>query len=274
METEVPVTRIDDPEDPRIAAYRDIRERDLVRRDGLFIAEGSTVLNAMLNAPRFPPQSILVLENRLTGFMYNTAKRVPASTPVYVANRRVIDAIAGFPMHRGVLAIGKRPGDADDATALLKTMGSRAVIVAAIGIANHDNMGAIFRNAAAFDVDAILLDNTACDPLYRKSVRVSVGGVFRVPFARYGDVAELTTLLAQYAFRIFALSPRGTETLDAIETRGRVALLLGTEGEGLSPWVMKATRTVRVPMVENFDSLNVATAGAIVLSRLFAAKHV
>lgn len=273
MEAEVLVTRIDDPEDPRIAAYRDIRERDLVHRDGLFIAEGTTVLNAMLNAPRFPPQSVLVLENRLTGFLYNTARHIAPSTPIYVANRRVMDGIAGFPMHRGVLAIGRRPGDADDPAALLKTMPPAAVVVAAIGISNHDNMGAIFRNAAAFGANALLLDKTACDPLYRKSVRVSVGGVLRVPFARCGDVAELTTLLAQHAFRMFALSPKGVETLDAIETRGRVALLLGTEGEGLPSWVLNATQTVRVPMVEGFDSLNVATAGAIVLSRLFTAKR-
>jgi tRNA G18 (ribose-2'-O)-methylase SpoU len=269
VETEVPVTRIDDPDDPRIAAYRNIRERDLVRRDGLFIAEGSTVLNAMLGAARFPPQSILVLENRLTGFIYNTARRVPASTPVYVANRRVIDTIAGFPMHRGVLAIGKRPGNVDDPAAMLKAMPPAAVVVGAIGISNHDNMGAIFRNAAAFGADAVLLDKTACDPLYRKSVRVSVGGVLKVPFARCGDAADLTSMLAQHGFRIFALSPNGNETLDAAERRGRVAILLGTEGEGLPPWVLNATHTVRIPMVDDFDSLNVATAGAIVLSRLF-----
>ena len=260
--------RITDPNDPRIAAYRDIRERDLVRRDGLFVAEGTTVLNVLLSQPRFALQSILVLENRLDGFMAMAGDRV-GDTPLYVADRAVIDAIAGFPMHRGVLAIGARPADAADPAALLDSLPDRALIVVAAGIANHDNMGAIFRNAAAFDADAVLIDETACDPLYRKAIRVSVGGVFKVPFARGADAASLVKLAAERGFAPLALSPGGATALADVAIHDRMALILGTEGPGLPDAVLERARTVRIPMARDFDSLNVATAAAIALSLLF-----
>jgi tRNA G18 (ribose-2'-O)-methylase SpoU len=243
-----------------------------VRRDGLFIAEGTTVLNAMLTAPRFPPISMLVLENRLDGFLRMAAGRIPADTPVYVASRTVLDEIAGFPMHRGVLAIGCRPAQAGDPAALLASMPANAVVIGAAGIANHDNIGAIFRNAAAFAADAVLLDDTACDPLYRKAIRVSVGGVFRVPFARAGETRAMMELLENAGFSVFSLTPSGDGSLDALPATGRIALLLGAEGEGLPKMAMEASKTLRIPMVDDFDSLNVATAGAIALARLYEAR--
>lgn len=261
--------RITDPNDPRIAAYRDIRERDLVRRDGLFVAEGTTVLNVLLSQDRFALQSILVLENRLDGFRAMAGDRLRDNVPLYVTDRAVMDAIAGFPMHRGVLAVGARPAQADDPAALLAAMPEKALIVIAVGIANHDNMGAIFRNAAAFAADAVLLDETACDPLYRKAIRVSVGGAFKVPFARGGDASELVELVAERGFVPLALSPRGETALADVAPHDRMALILGTEGTGLPDTVMARTRTLRIPMANDFDSLNVATAGAIALSRLY-----
>lgn len=262
------MTRITDPNDPRIAAYRDIRERDLVRRDGLFVAEGTTVLNVLLSQARFALKSVLVLENRLDGFLAMAGDRI-GETPLHVADRAVIDAIAGFPMHRGVLAVGTRPADASDPAALLQALPDKALIVIAVGIANHDNMGAIFRNAAAFEADAVLIDETACDPLYRKAIRVSVGGVFKVPFARGADAASLTTLAADRGFVPLALTPGGATALADLVPRDRMALILGTEGAGLPETVMARAQTVRIPMAGDFDSLNVATAGAIALSHLY-----
>ncbi len=261
--------RITDPHDPRIAAYRDIRERDLVRRDGLFVAEGTTVLNALLSQDRFVLQSLLVLENRLDGFLSMAGDRLRGEVPLYVADRAIMDAIAGFPMHRGVLAVGQRPSLAGDPDALLAALPDRALAVIAVGIANHDNMGAIFRNAAAFNADAVLLDDTACDPLYRKAIRVSVGGVFKVPFARGGDAATLIERAAALGFTPLALSPRGETAIADLIPHDRMALILGTEGAGLPADVLARTQTVRIPMADDFDSLNVATAGAIALSRLY-----
>src|SRR5690606_21812998 len=169
--------RIDDREDPRIAAYRDIRERDLVGRSGRFVAEGKVVLNVLFSTARFSAESVLLRENRVPGLAALVA-RIPPEVPVYVASGAVMDAIAGFPMHRGVLAIGLR-GAEEDASTLLARLPERALVVGLAGISDHDNMGAIFRNAAAFGADAVLMDETSCDPLYRKAIRVSVGAALK-----------------------------------------------------------------------------------------------
>jgi hypothetical protein len=142
----VPV-RINDPQDPRVAAYLDIRERDLAGRHGRFVAEGKVVLDILLSAKRFTVESVLVLENRLAG-LYETLRHAPADLPVYVAAGEIMDRIAGFHMHRGILAIGSK-GTPTRIEALLSTLPASALVIVLVGIANHDNMGSIFRNAAA-----------------------------------------------------------------------------------------------------------------------------
>ena len=177
-----------------------------------------------------------------------------------------MDAIAGFPMHRGILAVGRRsaPRSADQ---LIDALPAASLAVVLCGISNHDNMGSIFRNAAAFEADCILMDETSCDPLYRKAIRVSVGAALKVPFAREGSIDDLVAKLQQARFDIYALSPSGTESLYAAQPGSRTALLLGTEGEGLPKALMQTLKTIRIPMSETFDSLNVATASGIALSR-------
>ena len=258
----VPV-RIDDPQDPRVAAYLDIRERDLVGRQGRFVAEGKVVLDVLLSAGRFAAELVLVLENRLAG-LYETLRKAPADLPVYVAAGEIMDRIAGFHMHRGILAIGSK-GTPQRVEALLSALPASALVIVLVGIANHDNMGSIFRNAAAFGADAVLLDATCCDPLYRKAIRVSVGAALKVPFASFGDPAGFTATLDRLGFSQFALSPRGrTDIRDARRTE-RLALYLGTEGEGLPAGLLARLQTVRIAMAQGFDSLNVAAASAIAL---------
>ena len=181
------IVRIDDPADPRVAPYLAIRERDLAGRHGRFIAEGKVVLNVLFSARRFEAESLLVLENRLAG-LAETLNHAPQAMPVYVASSTVMDAIAGFHIHRGVLAVGRKR-EPDRASTILDALPEQALVVVLVGISNHDNMGAIFRNAAAFGADAVLLDTTSCDPLYRKAIRVSVGAALKVPFA----VARMAT---------------------------------------------------------------------------------
>lgn len=257
--------RISDPGDERIAAFRDIRERDLVGRRGLFIAEGKVVLDVLRRSDRFEIVSILLLENRVAG-LEDLLGSIPGGIPVHVADRTVIDAIAGFPMHRGILALGRRR-DAGDAEALLSALPPRALVLALVGIANHDNVGAMFRNAAAFGADAVLLDAGCCDPLYRKAIRVSVGGVFRVPYAVLPDAGTMLRTVLANALDPVALSPGGQESIADARRNDRTALFLGTEGEGLPPELMQAMRTVRIPMAPGFDSLNVSAASAIALHR-------
>jgi tRNA G18 (ribose-2'-O)-methylase SpoU len=259
--------RIDDPHDPRIAPYGQIRERDLVGRDGRFIAEGKVVLNVLFSARRFEAESALVLESRRDGMVETLALADPAM-PVYVASQSVMDAIAGFHIHRGILALGRKRGS-DDAQDLLNALQNDALVVVLVGVSNHDNVGAIFRNAAAFDADAVLLDRTCCDPLYRKAIRVSVGAALKVPFATIGDDTALFETLDRAGFTQIALSPGGKSDIGELTRTGRTALYLGTEGEGLPPGLMARMKTARISMSESFDSLNVAAASAIALHRFW-----
>jgi len=262
--------RIEDPQDPCVAAYLDIRERDLAGRQGRFVAEGKVVLEMLLAAKRFSAESVLVLENRLAG-LDGTLRNAPADLPVYVAASEVMDRIAGFHMHRGILAIGRK-GAAQPAEALLDTLPARALIVVLVGIANHDNMGSIFRNAAAFGADAVFLDATCCDPLYRKAIRVSVGAALKVPFASFTETIGFTAALDRLGFGQFALSPRGRTGIRDAKRTERLALYLGTEGEGLPESLLARLRTVRIDMAEGFDSLNVAAASAIALHHFSAGR--
>ncbi len=259
--------RIDDPDDPRVAAYHAIRERDLAGREQLFVAEGKVVLNVLFSARRFDVCSTLILESRLDG-MRQTLASAPSGLPVYVASQEVMDRIAGFHIHRGVLALGRRRLT-EDAGNLLAALPENALGVALSGISNHDNVGSIFRNAAAFEADAVLLDATCCDPLYRKAIRVSVGAALKVPYAISAGEEALFAALDRHGFDQIALSPSGGEDIARIARQGRTALWLGAEGHGLKQATMARMRTARIAMSAGFDSLNVATAGAIALHRLW-----
>jgi tRNA G18 (ribose-2'-O)-methylase SpoU len=260
---------IDDPADPRIAAYRDVRERDLVGRDGLFIAEGEVVLKVLVASARHCMASLLVVDKRADSLMPLLAD-LPNDIPLYRASQTVFDGIAGFPMHRGILAIGRRAPTVP-AEALLAGLGPRALVVLLFGIANHDNIGGIFRNAAAFGADAIILDGECCDPHYRKAIRVSVGASLIVPFARLAPGEDAVALLERHGFETLSLSPAGTTELAGLRRRPRVAALFGTEGPGLPARLLARTRTVAIPMAGGFDSLNVATTSGIVLHHLACA---
>lgn len=254
---------IEDPDDPRVAAYLNIRERDLAGRQGRFIAEGKVVLNVLFDARRFEAESVLLLENRVAG-MAGTLRHAPPDLPVYVASSAVFDRIAGFHMHRGVLATGRKRAS-ETAGDLVRALPEAALVVVLVGISNHDNMGAIFRNAAAFGADAVLLDETCCDPLYRKAIRVSVGAALKIPFAVAGSASGLVELLAAQGFEQIALSPQGSTDCRNVSPPEKLALYLGTEGEGLPASLMDQLKTVRIAMAGGFDSLNVAAASAIAL---------
>lgn len=260
------ITRIAGPEDERLAPYRNVRERDLVGREGRFIAEGKVVLNVLLANRSFAIESLLIIENRLAG-LKDQIRLCPADVPIYCVSRTTIDAIAGFPMHRGILAVGRRMNPLS-VQALIDTLSPTALVVVLCGISNHDNMGSIFRNAAAFEADCVIMDETSCDPLYRKAIRVSVGATLKVPFAQQGPIEAIIETLQDAGFTLFGLSPSGLTSINSVQPAQRTALLLGTEGEGLPPALLQQLQTARIPMSSDFDSLNVATASGIALSRL------
>lgn len=257
---------VTDPDDPAVAPFRAIRERDLVGREGLFIAEGETVLRAFV---RDAPDRVvsLLIDPKRRDKLADVLAGLPDETPVHLADQAVLDAIAGFHLHRGVLAVGRKPGPVS-ARALLAGLPQRAIVLVLCGVANHDNIGGIFRNAAAFGADAVLLDADCCDPLYRKAIRVSVGAVLAVPTARLERGEDIADLLAATGFEALALSPSAGEILARLTPAPRTAVLLGAEGPGLSPEVMARARTIGIPMANGFDSLNVATTSGVVLHHL------
>ena len=256
--------RIDHPDDPRIAGFRDIRERDLAGRQGLFVAEGEVVLNVLMSDRSLCRPVAFLLDSKRVEGLAGVLARAADHTPVYVASQTVLDSIAGFHLHRGILALGEKPAVQSLETCLQVT-GPDAVVVAACGIGNHDNMGGIFRNAAAFGAGAVLLDAHCCDPFYRKAIRVSVGAVLRTPMATGLDAMAMVVGLKAAGFEVLALTPGASEPLDGVPRGGRVAIVLGPEGPGLSSAVIERCRSVGIPMSGGFDSLNVAVASGIAL---------
>jgi tRNA G18 (ribose-2'-O)-methylase SpoU len=259
------VIPIDDADDPRIEPYRRVKERDLAGRDGAFVLEGEVVLRAFARAGRHELASVLLAEGRVAKLAPLVAELPPA--PVYSAPQGVLDQIVGFAIHRGVLALGRRGAEPHAAT-LLAGLQARSLVVVVFGIGNHDNMGAIFRNAAAFGAGAVLLDATCCDPLYRKAIRVSVGAALTMPFARLGRGDNGLGLLAAHGFEALAFSPGGAGVLSDLKRADRMALLFGAEGPGLPPEILARARAVAIPMASGFDSLNVATTCGVALHHL------
>ncbi len=258
---------VDDPLDPRLEPFRAIKERDLVGRRGLFVAEGEVVVRTLLSpASRHGAEALLLAPGKAAR-LADALAGARGDLPVYEAPFEVLQAVAGFDVHRGVLAIGARAAEPDVA-ALLADAPSPAIAVGAFGLSNHDNMGGLFRNAAAFGAGAVLLDPTSCDPLYRKAIRVSTGAALRTPFARLpSEVAALDALEAA-GFTLLALTPGGETRLRDLEPPPRAAVLFGAEGAGLPPQVLARARTIAIPMPAGFDSLNVATTSGIVLHQL------
>lgn len=257
------IVEISTADDSRLEPYKFIRERDLSGRGDRFIAEGKVVLNCLARSPDFHAESLLVLKSRLAG-LSTQLDAFPPTLPVYVAGQDVMDGIAGFHVHRGILASGVRTRRRPMADLVSNTPGEALVVVLS-AISNHDNVGGIFRNAAAFGADAVLLDDQCCNPLYRKALRVSVGGVLNVPWAFGGPVETIAAGLLEAGFSLCALSPSGTRDVRLIPASGKRALFLGSEGHGLPQAIIETMQTYKIHMTGGFDSLNVSTASGIAM---------
>jgi len=263
----VPVIEIERLDDPRVADYRDIRDRDMARRRGLFVVEGRGTLRCLVERSPFRPRSVLLGETARAALV-DVLDRLDPAVPVYCAPREVMEVVAGFAIHRGCLALVERPAETGigPIVAGLPEGDSRVVVLE--GLSNHDNVGGLFRNAMAFGADAAVLCPRCCDPLYRKAIRTSMGGSLCVPFARAERWPDDLDRLRARGYAIVALDPAGDEALDAVagSLPRRVAFVVGTEGEGLSPEIRStADHRVRIEMAPGADSVNVATAAAIAL---------
>jgi tRNA G18 (ribose-2'-O)-methylase SpoU len=211
------VERIDGAKDPRAAAYRDLRDADLLRERGLFAAEGRVIVRRVIEGGRYAMHSLLVNDAALRDLAPAIA-RLDADAPIFVCPTEAFPALTGFDLHRGCVALVHRPAPTP-VDALIA--GARTIIVLE-GIANADNVGGVFRNAAAFGADGVLLSPTCCDPLYRKAIRTSMGAALHVPFARAGrdEWPAVLTRVRAAGFTIVALTPREpSETLEDFAAR-------------------------------------------------------
>jgi tRNA G18 (ribose-2'-O)-methylase SpoU len=279
-----PSVFVDSADDPRLADYTRLTDvglrTHLEAEHGLFIAEGSKVIGRAV-AAGYPVRSVLLAESRL-GDLPGLGLG-EGGAPVYVVPDEVAERITGYRVHRGALAsLSRKP-----LPAVAEVLSRARRVVVLEDLVDHGNVGAIFRCAAALGVDAVVLSPRCADPLYRRSVKVSMGAVFAIPYARMTEWFDGLATLKKTGFRVLALTPdaRATVIDEALHADGadggradvgRVALLLGTEGDGLSSrWLHEADEAVRIPMSPaargaGVDSLNVVAAAAIACHLLAA----
>ena len=269
----MPLVIVEDLNDPRLSDYRHLREPNVrarvERNAGIFTVEGWLSLEALAESP-YPMRSALVA----TKHAARAQSIVDPDVPVYAIEESALEQVTGVHFHRGIVGVAERPAPSTIDAVLA---GARRVLILE-GVNDYENLGSLFRNAVAFGVDAVLLDPTTADPLYRRTTRVSLGHVLRVPFARIGAEAWPTILgdLRRGGMAVVALTPTaGATPLGAVidQLPDYVGVLVGAEGPGLSSDAMaSADHRVRIPMTPGTDSVNVATAAAIALAAIYQAQ--
>lgn len=255
---------ISDPTDPHLDDIRDLKHSD--KEKGLVYAEGPLVAGRLVES-RFPVRAVFGFGGRLQSFMANYGDELDArGVPVYEITREIMGEVAGYDMHRGLLVSADKP---EPLTVADVVDGARTLVILE-GVGDHENIGSIFRNAAGMGVDGVLFGASTADPLYRRSVRVSMGHVLRTPFAHLeGTPTTWPRSLEQLkddGWWLISLTPAedAVELKAAIQGHEKVAFLVGGEGPGLTPHAMRATDVrAKIPMAPGTDSLNVATSAAI-----------
>jgi tRNA G18 (ribose-2'-O)-methylase SpoU len=263
----MPILRTASLEDPLTAEYRGVRDPELLRARGLFIAEGREVVRRLIRESPYEVRSLLLNDAAWTA-LEDLFDQLPHEAVVYRAPANAFAEISGVHIHRGCLALGVRSP--------LRELGDlireARTLVVLESVANADNVGGVFRNAAAFGADAVLLDPSSCDPLYRKAIRTSAGASLVVPFARMQPWPDAVEVLRAEGFAIVAVTPREPSIALDEWVSGRperIALAFGSEGAGLAPAVLaRADVRVRIPMSPGVDSVNVSVAAGIVLARV------
>ena len=265
----MPIVAVEDPDDPRLADYRDVPDPVLLRERGLFVAESRLVVRALLTHARLQTRSLFVTDAALASLTDLISTRSD-DLPIFVGAHQFLRQVVGFRVHRGCLALGERTPPLGDHE--LGALADARLVVVLEQVGNPDNVGSIFRNAAAFGAECVLLDPHCCDPLYRKAIRTSLGATLRIPYGQIMDWPHGLTRLRElgYTTVALALDPDATPMeAFAATAPSRIALVLGTEGAGLSDTAAAAVDArVRIPIAAGVDSLNVATASGIALYAL------
>lgn len=262
MTSEVPVTQIQHVDDPRIAPYRALKERELARDGNRFIAEGEHLVRRLL-ASDFAVESVLLAHRRVE----EMSPLVRSGVPVYSAPDDLMRQIIGYKFHSGVIACGlRKPRECLDD--IVPKDRDRLLLVVCPDIANAENLGSLIRLSAGFGVDAMILGPHCHDPFFRQSVRVSMGTIFKLPLYQSDDlIRDLGRLRNEWGMQSFAtVLDESAESLETVHTPGKVALLFGNEAQGLDAATVAACdRRVTIPMKLGTDSFNVAVAAGIFL---------
>ncbi len=267
----MPLVGVDDPRDPRIAEYTHLSDGELLHDRGLFVAEGRLVVERLLTRSALRVRSLLLTAAARAALAPVLAARAD-DVPVYLVPQAIMNAVTGFNIHRGCLALGERPAP-PPLGALLAALPPDSTLLVLEGVGDADNVGSLFRNAAALGGDAVIVGPGCADPLYRKAIRTSMGAAVWLPWSIAVEWPAALDALGEAGVTIVALTPGKTaeDVADVSRPPGRVALLLGSEGAGLSDTALgRAAHRVRIPMRGEVDSLNVATAAAIALYALGA----
>ncbi|WP_436792920.1 TrmH family RNA methyltransferase [Actinospongicola halichondriae] len=257
----IPVNDRDDPRLVEVSGLNDAQARALTEAEhGCFVVEGLIVLEAVVLDSPYRLRSVLVSESKLRRVLDVLGD---TDVDVYVGTPALLESVTGFPIHRGIIASAARI----PLPSVSEIVGNARRVVVVEGLNDHENMGAMFRNAAAFGVEGILLDPTAADPLYRRSVRVSMGHLLHVPWTRTEPLPHGLAPLREAGFTTVALTPGGDASITDLAPTDRLAWIVGAEGPGLDEATMAAADVrARIPIAPNVDSLNVATAAAIAFS--------
>jgi tRNA G18 (ribose-2'-O)-methylase SpoU len=292
----MPIHHISDLNDPRVAIFRDVADPELMRKHGLFVAEGRLVVKRLLETRRFRTEAVLLTETVLPSLRELIDERIECrnaadiwetfdTLQVFVTPPGSLELVGGFNFHRGCLALAARPFPQPTLEDLALDEPGPRLVLGLQALANADNVGSIFRNAAAFGVHAVVLDARTCDPLYRKATRTSMGATLSVPFAivdagsgasasPHHDWHAALYMLKRAGYLLVALTPAAdaidiADAANAPELAGRrLALLVGSEGAGLDEQTLaRADFRVAIRMAPGVDSLNVATATGIALHR-------
>jgi tRNA G18 (ribose-2'-O)-methylase SpoU len=262
MITTISITSLDHPD---LTPYRTLRQSVEQFRKGMFIAEGTMVVQRLLESAH-TIVSVLIAEEWLEEYREQLASR-PEQITVFVGQKELLNTIVGYNLHQSIMALGKIPAQETLDTVLAKST-PPYLFVAMDGLANAENIGVLVRNCTAFGVQAILVGETSSSPYLRRAVRNSMGTIFKMPIVHCTNLVEtLSTLRTFHQFKVFAAHPHTEEhSIQRTDFSGSSCLVFGSEGNGVSPQVLSlCDKPVAIPMANGVDSLNVASASAIFL---------
>jgi tRNA G18 (ribose-2'-O)-methylase SpoU len=260
------ISHVDDADDPRVAPYVNVRERDVLH-NGLFICEGKFILERLLAQKRFPPVSALMTPDRLQP-LRDILAHAAEPFEVMVTTQTVMNRVAGYDVHRGILACARTATVAGSETDVQAMLGPSNHVAFVSGVANGENLGSILRNAAALGIDGVIIDQRSIHPLSRRSIRVSMGAALALPWLRVATITPAIGIALDLGYTVYGLTPSAPTLVEQTTFGERSAVVFGEEAHGLPLAALDISTPLSIPMARGVDSLNVAATSAIVFDAM------